>query len=145
MVFRPRPPQALLRAVVQARTQCWEGEQPGSRTAEGIIKQETVGRTPGGSDAQSSWLERFFSPEKTMDLAIAGIGGYAEAGMRKWELEYPEKVKRRDAAEPSWVPEMSVLAPPFVVEMRVGRLQESQIPQQLPRLRHQLQASKRYH
>jgi len=73
--------------------------QPGSRTAEGIIKQETVGRTPGGSDAQSSWLERFFSPEKTMDLAIAGIGGYAEAGMRKWELEYPEKVKRRDAAD----------------------------------------------
>lgn len=50
------------------------------------------------STGQQSWVERLFSPEKTMDLVMAGMSGYAEAGMAQEVLEYPEEVKKQNAA-----------------------------------------------
>lgn len=70
-------------------------------TASQVIQQETVGRTAGGTGegAETNWWKRMFTPEKTMDLAIAGMQGYAEAGMRQEEMEYADKVATRDADE----------------------------------------------
>lgn len=68
---------------------------PGTDTAGEIIRSETVGG--GGAGTEKSWVERLFSPEKTMDLIMAGMQGYGQAGMRKWEIEYPEKIDERDA------------------------------------------------
>ena len=70
----------------------------GPSTASKVIEQETVGRTAGGSEEQTNWWKRLFSPEKTMDLAMAAMQGYGEAGMRKHELEYPEKIAEKNAA-----------------------------------------------
>ncbi|MDH3676041.1 MAG: hypothetical protein OES12_11150, partial [Anaerolineae bacterium] len=50
-------------------------------------------------DAGGDWWSRLFSPEKTMDLAMAGMASYGEAGMAKEDREYPEKVAQRNEAE----------------------------------------------
>jgi len=48
--------------------------------------------------AQKSWTERLFSPEKTMDMLMAGMQGMGQAGIRETELEYPEKVATKNAS-----------------------------------------------
>lgn len=71
-----------------------------SDTAEMIKSQQgLVDRTPGGSDEGTNWWERLFSPEKTMDLAMAAMGGYGDARMAKEDREYPYKKGEQYADE----------------------------------------------
>jgi hypothetical protein len=55
----------------------------------------TVPGTPAST--QQSWTERLFSPEKTMDLVMAGMQGIGQAGIRETEMEYPEKIAQQNA------------------------------------------------
>jgi hypothetical protein len=69
-----------------------------------VIKEGTVGRTGGGSksfveEGGTDWWGQLFTPEKTMDLAIAAMQGYSEAGMAKEDREYAEEVKKKNAAD----------------------------------------------
>lgn len=48
---------------------------------------------------KSDWWGKLFSPEKTMDLAMAGMGGIGKAGMAKEDREYPEKIARQNEKE----------------------------------------------
>ena len=75
--------------------------KPQGDTARKVIDEGTVGRTGGGTGegGETNWWKRLFTPEKTMDLAIAGMQGYAEAGMAKEEREYAEGVKQKNAAD----------------------------------------------
>lgn len=38
-------------------------------------------------------MEKLFSPDKTMDLAMAGMSGYGKAGIAKESLEYQTGVE----------------------------------------------------
>lgn len=74
-------------------------QTPTGDTASNIIEsQGLVGRTAGGSE-DTNWWQRMFSPEKTMDLAIAGLQGYSEAAMAEEEREYAEKIAQQNADE----------------------------------------------
>ena len=48
--------------------------------------------------ADDSYWSKLFSPERTMDLLLAGIGGAAKQDIAKEEREYPEKVAKANAA-----------------------------------------------
>ena len=45
----------------------------------------------------ASWWSRLFTPEKTMDLAMAGLSGYGKAGIAKEQMEYDDKMKQKNA------------------------------------------------
>lgn len=62
------------------------------------VKQQAMGGA-GGTGEEDNWWKRLFSPEKTMDLAMAAMSGYGESKQRKWELEYPEKLRQERADE----------------------------------------------
>jgi len=51
------------------------------------------------ADTSQSWTKRLFSPEKTMDLVMAGMQGMGQAGIRKTELEFDEKVATQNASD----------------------------------------------
>ncbi|MDH3638901.1 MAG: hypothetical protein OES09_10640 [Gammaproteobacteria bacterium] len=71
---------------------------PGTDTAGRIIEAETV--TPASTGGtQTSWLERLFSSDKTMDLVMAGMQGYGQAGIVQEQMEYPERIARENAAD----------------------------------------------
>lgn len=63
-------------------------------------QQMVAAETDPGLKAQPSWLERMFSPERVGDYIAAGIGGYAQADMRKWELE--RDYEREDELSDRW-------------------------------------------
>ena len=68
---------------------------PGGSTSDRLIEGgTTVGKAGSGDD---SWWGKLFSPEKTMDLAMAGLAGAGRAGIAKEQLEYPEKVAKQNA------------------------------------------------
>ncbi|MEE8364206.1 MAG: hypothetical protein V3R76_00330 [Gammaproteobacteria bacterium] len=66
-----------------------------------------------GPDAAKTYWQRLLSPERLGDMAVAGIGGMAKQNIAKEAREYPESVKRKNAAD--WVaqdsPGQSRLAP----------------------------------
>lgn len=72
----------------------------GGDTAGGIIDASTQSSTLAGNKSllDTSWVDRLFSPEKTVDLIMAGMQGYGQAGIAKEQLEYPEEVKEKNAA-----------------------------------------------
>lgn len=41
-----------------------------------------------------SWWSKMFTPGKTMDLVMAGMQGYGEAGMRQYEVDRPYEVEK---------------------------------------------------
>jgi hypothetical protein len=63
---------------------------------EGMLTQSTQVSAPDTGSLTSAGL---FTPEKTMDLAIAAMQGYSEAGMAKEDREYAEEVKKKNAAD----------------------------------------------
>lgn len=65
------------------------------------VAEQTMGGTTTPAAKEPSWWERLFSPEKTMDLLMAGIQGYGEAGMAKEDREYQEKIARQN--EKGWI------------------------------------------
>jgi hypothetical protein len=64
-----------------------------TNTASRTIDAATA--TTGGGE--KSWFEKLFTPERTMDLVMAGMKGYSEAAMREEDREYPEKIAKRNA------------------------------------------------
>jgi hypothetical protein len=76
------------------------GLVPGDgNTASNLVGKGTVGAV---DTAGKSWAEKLFTPEKTMDLIMAGAGGYAKAGMAKDDREYQEQVAKDNEKE--WNP-----------------------------------------
>lgn len=59
---------------------------------QGVVPDDGASETP-------SFLERMFSPEKTIDMAMAAVGGMSDYTLAKEDREYPESVKRSDARE----------------------------------------------
>jgi hypothetical protein len=92
----------------------------------------TQSQPPGGVEfsqtgkttvkTEPTYMQRLFSPEKTMDMLMAGIAGYGEAGMAKEDREYPQKIKDRDAAawSQAFPGSMSQISPTFPSQRRVG-------------------------
>lgn len=81
------------------------GQMATQSRAKDVIRSElTQGRGPTSLVEQEGWggkwWERLFTPEKTMDLAMAAMQGYNEAAMAKEEREYPQKV--RDEIGRTW-------------------------------------------
>lgn len=72
-------------------------QPPAQSQTSQAIKQQAMGG-PGAGE-EDNWWKRLFSPEKTMDMAMAAMQGYGESKQRKWELEYPEKLKQERADE----------------------------------------------
>jgi len=56
--------------------------------------------TGGDMKASPTWVERLFTPEKTMDMVMAGMQGYAQSDQRKWELE--RDYEREDEISKRW-------------------------------------------
>lgn len=77
------------------------GQMAAENTADRVIESTLTPERAATSVQEEDWLAQFFSPDKTMDLAIAGMQGYAEAGMRQEEREYAEEVARDN--EKAWV------------------------------------------
>lgn len=71
---------------------------PQGTTADRAIAAGTTGDT--GLKASPTWMERLFTPEKTMDMVMAGMQGYAQSDQRKWELERP--YERKDEISKRW-------------------------------------------
>ena len=71
----------------------------GRDTSGTMIKEATTTKPAqvAQTGTEKSWVEKLFSPEKTIDLIMAGMAGYGEAGMRKEEMEYPEKIAEKNA------------------------------------------------
>ena len=67
----------------------------GTDTAGSIIESST--QQGLHQPVEDSWMSRLFSPEKTMDLVMAGVKGYGQAGIEEYKLEYPEKVATENA------------------------------------------------
>lgn len=63
------------------------------------VQSDTVGRTP--PPEEGSYWSKLFSPERTMDMLLAGIGGAAKSKEIEEDREYPEKVAKANAA--GWV------------------------------------------
>lgn len=72
---------------IESTTQAASGK---GQTADKVMEEGTT-----------NWWEKLFSPEKTMDLIMAGMQGYGQAGLREYELEYPEKVAKEN--EKGWL------------------------------------------
>jgi len=62
---------------------------PGGTTANQVIESQTAGKA-----GEDSWWSKMFSPGKTMDLVMAGMQGYGEAGMRQYEVDRPYEVEK---------------------------------------------------
>ena len=92
----PRPP-----IVPKTEGMLTQGLKPdltvpgGQSTSSQLVSSGTTGTTDAGG---KSWWEKLMGSGKTMDLAIAGMGGYAKAGIAKDDREYQERVNRENAA-----------------------------------------------
>lgn len=88
------------------------GAAPGADTALGggmlsraaaptaaVPKAATTASRVTDTAGEKSWYEKLFTPEKTMDLIMAGMTGYSEAGMAEEEREYPEKIAKQNAKD----------------------------------------------
>jgi hypothetical protein len=68
----------------------------GSDLVSSGVNKESLAPTDGGS-----WWDKLMSSDKTIDLAVAGMGGYSAAGIAKGDREYDEDVRKDDARD--WV------------------------------------------
>jgi hypothetical protein len=66
----------------------------GDSVSKSVIQSQ--GKT---APAENDWWGKLFTPEKTMDLIMAGMQGYGQAAMAEEEREYPEKIARQNEKE----------------------------------------------
>lgn len=86
---------------------------PGADTASQVIK---AGTQPAQATGEKSWLEKLFSPENTLSMAMAGMAGAGEAGMREYEIDRPydwKKEKSKGWKESEFGGEMKSLDPTY--------------------------------
>jgi hypothetical protein len=91
------------------------GGPPGGPTGGGMLKSAgpvtpnintqqltpDIVTPPPPPNQSPSWYEKLMSADKTGDIIAAGIQGYAQTGIEKYKLQYPQKIKDRNAKD--WI------------------------------------------
>jgi hypothetical protein len=86
--------QPISRTAIQQRATTQAGQMGGDSVSKSVIQSQ--GKT---APAENDWWGKLFTPEKTMDLIMAGMQGYGQAAMAEEEREYPEKIARQNEKE----------------------------------------------
>ena len=85
-------------AGMYAGSQVGGAPTPGTGSTEASLTAATNTPPPVAPPKEpASWWSRLFTPEKTMDLAMAGLSGYGKAGIAKEQMEYDDKMKQKNA------------------------------------------------
>lgn len=64
-----------------------------------MVKERELVKKIDKKDEGTNWWKQLFTPEKTMDMAMAAMQGYAEAGMAEEDRKYPEKIAKQNAKD----------------------------------------------
>ncbi len=92
----PRPGMLSEPSAIAPNVSAPPPQTPAGVDTAGKIIEGSTGSAPLVGD--KSWVDRLFSPDKTVDLIMAGMQGYGKAGVEQYKLEYPEGVAEKNAA-----------------------------------------------